>query len=181
MNFPNRVPVLANPQEGSSMANPSRALKAKSCWRAVSGMERLRGQMYPPVGLLNIILLALLACLPAALAGAADRRDDVVLGVDSKMHMPAYSSLAAWQARRGDLRSQITLATSLYPPRTPTPLNPRYSAKLDEDGYTIEAVALETMPGFWLGGNLYRPKDGQAKHPAIAHPHGHWKHGRLEN
>ena len=71
MNFPNRVPVLANPQEGSSMANPSRALKAKSCWREVSGMERLRGQMYPPVGLLNIILLALLACLPAAPAGAA--------------------------------------------------------------------------------------------------------------
>jgi dienelactone hydrolase len=137
--------------------------------------------MYPPVGLLNIILLALLACLPAAPAGAADRRNDVVLGVDSKMHMPAYSSLAAWQARRGDLRSQITLATSLYPPRTPTPLNPRYSAKLDEDGYTIEAVALETMPGFWLGGNLYRPKDGQSTHPAIVHPHGHWKHGRLEN
>ena len=79
--------------------------------------------MYPPVGLLNIILLALLACLPAALAGAADRRDDVVLGVDSKMHMPAYPSLAAWQTRRGDLRSQITLATSLYPPRTPTPLD----------------------------------------------------------
>ena len=49
-----------------------------------------------------------------------------------------------------------------------------------EDGYTIEAVAIETMPGFWLGGNLYRPTNSQTRHPAIAHPHGHWKHGRLE-
>lgn len=137
--------------------------------------------MYPLRGLSNIILLPLLACLLAAPAGAADRRNDVVLGIDTKMQMPAYKTLAAWQARRPELRSQIMAATSLYPPRTHTPLNARYLGKLDEDGYTIEAVALETMPGFWLGGNLYRPKDGQSKHPAIVHPHGHWKRGRLED
>jgi dienelactone hydrolase len=123
----------------------------------------------------------LLACLLVPPAGAADRRNGVVLGVDSKMRMPAYKTLAAWQARRLELRSQIMAATSLYPPRTRTPLNARFLGKLDEDGYTIENVAIETMPGFWLGGNLYRPKDGQSTHPAIAHPHGHWKRGRLED
>ncbi len=130
---------------------------------------------------MNIILLPLLACLLTAPAGAADRRNDVVLGVDSKMQMPAYPSLAAWQARRPQLRSEIMAAASLYPPRTRSPLNARYLGKLVEDGYTIEAVALETMPGFWLGGNLYRPTDGLSRHPAIAHPHGHWKRGRLED
>jgi len=130
---------------------------------------------------MNIILLPLMACLTAGPAGAGDRRNEVVLGVNSKMQMPAYSTLAEWQARRPELRSQIMAATALYPPRTKTPLNARYLNKMDEDGYTIEAVALETMPGFWLGGSLYRPKDGKAKHPAIANPHGHWKHGRLEN
>ena len=130
---------------------------------------------------MNIILLPLLACLLAAPAGAADRRNGVVLGVDSKMQMPAYPSLAAWQARRLELRSEIMAATSLFPPRTRTPLNARYLGKLDEDGYTIENVVLETMPGFWLGGNLYRPKDRLSKHPAIVQPHGHWKRGRLED
>jgi hypothetical protein len=129
---------------------------------------------------LNIILLPLLACLLGAPARAGDRRNEVVLGIDTKMQMPAYRTLAAWQTRRTELRSHIMAAASLYPGRKHTPLNPRYGGKLIEDGYTIEAVAIETMPGFWLGGNLYRPKDGQTRHPAIAHPHGHWKHGRLE-
>ncbi|MGO9240710.1 MAG: alpha/beta hydrolase family protein [Bryobacteraceae bacterium] len=129
---------------------------------------------------MNILLLALAACLAGGQAGGADRRNDVVLGVNTKMQMPAYKTLAQWQARRPELRSQIMAAESLYPPRTKTPLNPRYGGKLIEDGYSIEAVAIETMPGFWLGGNLYRPKDRETRHPAIAHPHGHWKHGRLE-
>src|SRR5580658_5197643 len=37
MNFPNRVPVLANPQEGSSIWNESRALKTLlSCFSDIS-------------------------------------------------------------------------------------------------------------------------------------------------
>jgi hypothetical protein len=35
MNFPNRVPVLANPQEGSSIAKESNALRARSIWASV--------------------------------------------------------------------------------------------------------------------------------------------------
>jgi dienelactone hydrolase len=105
----------------------------------------------------------------------------VIRNVNSKMEMPAYETLSAWQARRARVRSQVRAAASLFPPRAHTPLNPRYFGKIDEDGYTIETVALETMPGFWLGGNLYRPKDGLKKHPAILHPHGHWKKGRLED
>src|SRR5271157_1640091 len=136
INFPKRVPVLANPQEGSSMAKPSSALKASSCWCVVSGMERLRGQKYPPRGLLSIILLLVLACMLAGPAGAADRRNDVVAGVDTKMQMPANPTLAAWQARRPELRSEIMAAASLYPPRSRTPLNARTLNRMEEDGYT---------------------------------------------
>ncbi len=45
MNFPNRVPVLANPQEGSSMLKPSRAWKARSVCVSLS-MEMSRMQCY---------------------------------------------------------------------------------------------------------------------------------------
>jgi fermentation-respiration switch protein FrsA (DUF1100 family) len=40
---------------------------------------------------------------------------------------------------------------------------------------------IETLPGFYLGGNLYRPRKGKAKHPGILNPQGHWPYGRLEN
>ena len=36
-------------------------------------------------------------------------------------------------------------------------------------------------PGFYLGGNLYRPRNGKAKHPGVLNPQGHWPYGRLEN
>jgi dienelactone hydrolase len=128
-----------------------------------------------------IILPLILGCMLGWPSLARDRRNDVIRNVNSKMEMPTYESLSNWQERRARLRAQVRAATSLVPPRTHTPLNPRFFGKLDEDGYTVEPVALETMPGFWLGGDLYRPKDGVKKHPAILHPHGHWKKGRLED
>jgi dienelactone hydrolase len=61
------------------------------------------------------------------------------------------------------------------------PLNAEVFGKLDRDGYTIEKVLLETYPGFYLGGNLYRPRGKQGPFPAIVSPHGHWAYGRMEN
>ena len=130
---------------------------------------------------MNIILPLLLACLLPLFLNGLDRRNDVIRNVNSKMEMPTYETLSSWQERRAIVRSQVRAAASLFPPRPHTALNPRYFGKIDEDGYTVETVALETMPGFWLGGNLYRPKDGLKKHAAILHPHGHWKKGRLED
>ena len=137
--------------------------------------------MYPLGGPLNIILPLLLACILPSLSLGRDRRNDVVRNVNSKMEMPTYETLTSWQERRIKLRAQVRASASLFPPRAHTPLNPRYFAKMQEDGYTVETVTLETMPGFFLGGDLYRPTDGLKKHPAILHPHGHWKKGRLED
>ena len=38
----------------------------------------------------------------------------------------------------------------------------------------------ESLPGFFVTGNLYRPAAG-GPFPAIVSPHGHWTYGRLEN
>jgi dienelactone hydrolase len=37
------------------------------------------------------------------------------------------------------------------------------------------------MPGYWLGGNLYRPLGRPGRHPGVVSPHGHWTYGRLEH
>src|ERR1019366_9375544 len=58
---------------------------------------------------------------------------------------------------------------------------PEISGRMERGDYFIQKVALETMPGYYLGGNLYRPLHPQGKIPAVLTPHGHWTYGRLEN
>ena len=44
-------------------------------------------------------------------------------------------------------------------------------------------VPIETLPGVYLGGNLYRPLKAAPAggFPAVLSPHGHWNYGRLEH
>ena len=63
-----------------------------------------------------------------------------------------------------------------------TALRPRIFERVCKNDYTIEKVFFESTPGFYVCGNLYRPFNTTVtKIPAIVTPHGHWKHGRLEN
>jgi dienelactone hydrolase len=61
-----------------------------------------------------------------------------------------------------------------------TPLNPSIFGDLKRSDYTVSKVYFESLPGFFVTGNLYRP-NGAGPFPAILSPHGHWAHGRLEN
>jgi len=90
----------------------------------------------------------------------------------------ASRSPEAWKARREEIRRQILLAAGLYPEFERPPLKPDVFGKVDADDYSIERVSLETLPGFYLTGSLYRPKGKTAPFPAILSPHGHWKEGR---
>jgi hypothetical protein len=110
-----------------------------------------------------------------------DARNTVIVSVNTQMPLPAFSSLSEWEARKAALRNQILVASGLSPMPGKTPLNAQVFGKYQGQGYTIEKVLLETLPGFYLGGNLYRPTDGRATHPAVLNPHGHWQYGRLEN
>jgi len=42
------------------------------------------------------------------------------------------------------------------------------------DGYTVENIALEPKPGYFITGNLYKPDTITGKIPAVLCPHGHW-------
>lgn len=47
------------------------------------------------------------------------------------------------------------------------------------DGYIIENIAIESFPGFYITGNLYRPVTEAKKYAAVLSPHGHLKNKRL--
>jgi hypothetical protein len=93
----------------------------------------------------------------------------------------APESAHAWQDRAVHLREQMLVALGLWPMFPKAPLNPKISGKLDRDDYTIEKVVLETLPGFTLSGNLYRPANRHGRLPAILCPHGHWDDGRMNS
>jgi dienelactone hydrolase len=121
--------------------------------------------------------------MPAAAAQtpAQDARNTEIRTTTTHMPPPAFNSLEAWQQRRAFLRNQILVSAGLSPMPEKTPLRAQIFGGIEAKDYTIEKVLIETLPGFYLGGNLYRPRDGRAKHPGLLTPHGHWAYGRLEN
>jgi hypothetical protein len=61
-----------------------------------------------------------------------------------------------------------------------TPLRAEVFGEIAKSDYTVSKVYFESLPGFFVTGNLYRPV-GTGPFPAILAPHGHWAYGRLEN
>src|SRR5262249_26476099 len=108
----------------------------------------------------------------------------IAVGEDSPRNLDVHhiftppDNLASWKARAKDIREQILFSAGLLPMAEKTPIHAIVTGKIDGPDYTIENVALETRPGFYLCGNLFRPKGKPGKHPGIANPHGHWAHGR---
>ncbi len=92
----------------------------------------------------------------------------------------APGSKPEWEARKRVIRRQILFSAGLWPMPKKTPLKPRVTGRIEGPDYIIENVAIETLPGFYLCGNLYKPKGKAGPFPGIANPHGHWVHGRLE-
>jgi len=110
-----------------------------------------------------------------------DSRLTQVRHLDLTYHFRPYASKQAWLARAAELRRHILVSTGLWPMPEKTPLNPQIFGRIERDGYTVEKVYFESVPGFFVTGNLYRPRDGKQKYPGILNPHGHWATGRLEN
>ena len=101
--------------------------------------------------------------------------------LDQEQTPPEFATREEWLARAHELRTRIMVSAGLEPLPARTPLDPRLSPPLTRDGYTVRNVSLETLPGFYLTGNLYRPLGIDPPFPAILGPHGHWKNGRLEH
>lgn len=117
----------------------------------------------------------------AAQAPPDDIRNTFIADTKTHFRMPRYSSLGEWEARRQVLRRQILAAAGLYPLPPRTPLRSEIFGRLDRGDHTIEKVLIQPIPGFYLAGNLYRPVGLKGRAPGILSPHGHWKHGRLED
>ena len=93
--------------------------------------------------------------------------------------LSSYTSQQAWESRKSELRKCFYEQLNLTPMPKKTPLNPVFTPKRKFDGYTVENVGIETVPGFWLCGSLYRPAKGKGPFPAVLSPHGHFNSADL--
>ena len=64
-------------------------------------------------------------------------------------------------------------------PKLDSKFNPIIHSTREMDGYIVENIAIESFPGFYITGNLYRPLKTSKKCPAILSPHGHWEDRRM--
>src|SRR5215471_17602052 len=130
------------------------------------------------------LLSAALLCITAwAQVPARDARITNIPGTNTHFTMPAYPTREAWEARRAHLRKQILSAAGLMPMPVRQDLQPQVFGRIENQDYSVEKVLLETLPGYYLGGNLYRPLKPAPSggFPAVLSPHGHWTYGRLEH
>lgn len=88
--------------------------------------------------------------------------------------LASYTTQSAWDLRKAELRKCFFEQLGLSPLPKKTPLNPVSTTKRSFDGYTVENVGIEVIPGVYVCGSLYRPAKGKGPFPAILCPHGHF-------
>ncbi len=85
---------------------------------------------------------------------------------------------ASWKARAVKIRENIFRGAKLEQLPPPCPLNPIRHTKREYDGYSVENVAIEVLPGFFVTGNLYLPLEFEDRIPGVLAPHGHRENKR---
>jgi hypothetical protein len=92
-----------------------------------------------------------------------------------------YDGRAAWEKRAALIRQGILDGAELeHMPHQP--LTAIRTGVHQEKGYVVENIAIETLPGYYLTGNLYRPSRSLPSMAGILSPHGHFYHpdGRFQ-
>ena len=89
-----------------------------------------------------------------------------------------YHDQQSWEKRKAELKSCMYEALKLSPLPPKPQSKPIVTNRRKMNGYTIENIAIETLPGLYVTGSLYRPLNPKGKIPIILNPDGHFNNGR---
>lgn len=104
---------------------------------------------------------------------AEDSRSKPLKDLNGYFPFSPPEDLAAWEARATALRQRVLVSTGLWPMPERTPMNPVIHGKVQRDGFTVEKVYFESVPGHFVTGMLFRPEKVEGQVPGILCPHGH--------
>lgn len=80
---------------------------------------------------------------------------------------------AAWNRQKPELKRQLAEMLGLDPMPERTPLQPVVTSRIVKDEYVVENLHFQSMPGLYVTGNLYLPKEPEGEVPAILYVCGH--------
>lgn len=95
-----------------------------------------------------------------------------------------FASRSEWLSYARWLRRQARVSLGLLPGPPRCALRARIFGRWEGDGYSCEKASFESLPGFFVTGNTFRPLcrgRRKRKQPGILCPHGHWPDGRLHD
>lgn len=137
--------------------------------------------------LLNVFLVCNAALSVATEPTNGTDKGDVVATAgtlkDLDGHFPftVPADLAQWEKRAEAVRQQLRVALGIWPMPELADVKAVRHSKHVMEGYTVENVFFESLPGFYVTGNLYMPTNVApgAKIPGVLCPHGHWTEARF--
>lgn len=97
--------------------------------------------------------------------------------VERDRTLAAITSKQQVQARQQRVRDRF-IAELGGLPTTKSPLKAQVTGTIDREGYTIEKVIFESLPGYKVTANLYLPKSGKKPFPAVLGTAGHSATGK---
>jgi dienelactone hydrolase len=139
--------------------------------------------------LLALGIFTLVLCSAAVLSTPTALGDEAVADKplalkDLNGHFPMTvpATREQWESRAEELRLQVKIALGIHPLPPLSKSEPVIYGKREMDGYSIEKMYFESLPGFFVTGSLYRPlsvsKSAKSR-PAVLYAHGHWDRGRF--
>jgi len=92
-----------------------------------------------------------------------------------------WNDRVSWEKRAEIIRNGIIQGMKLdQMPDIQDNFNVQISNTREFDGYIVENIRIESFPGFYITGNIYRPACTKDKNAAILSPHGHFQDERLK-
>jgi cephalosporin-C deacetylase-like acetyl esterase len=76
-----------------------------------------------------------------------------------------------WTSRQQTVKQKLNEIVGPFPEKTP--LNPRVTGILKKNGYRVEKIVFESMPGFYVSGCLFIPDGIKKSAPAVLNLIGH--------
>ncbi len=97
-----------------------------------------------------------------------------------KQFAAEWADITSWEKRAEVIREGIIQGMQFDKmPKVEGNFNAIIRNTREMDGYIVENIAIESFPGFYITGNLYRPTNEREKHPAVLCPHGHLQDKRF--
>jgi cephalosporin-C deacetylase-like acetyl esterase len=126
--------------------------------------------------------LSLLLAAPAAAESAAGRHERFIAYLKeqaaaiSARSLTEVASIEAWQQQRPETLRRLRSMLGLDPLPERTPLRAQVTGTLQRPSYHIEKLVFQSMPGLYVTGNLYLPRQTAGPLPTILYACGHNPH-----